>query len=125
MTRTYRPVPVKEVLAELPKAQRARIARRTKDLIAEEMELNALRKDLGLTQEEMARRTGGKQVYISRMESRADVRLSTLRDYVVALGGRLELVVRFPEGRTVRVTKLGSGARRSSSARPKSTPELA
>jgi Helix-turn-helix domain len=37
------------------------------------------------------------QAAVSRMEKRSDVLLSTLRDYVGALGGRLELRAVFPD----------------------------
>ena len=50
------------------------------------------------TQEQVAKRLGGKQVYVSGLESRSDVKVSTLRDYVHALGGELQLMVTFPEG---------------------------
>ena len=34
---------------------------------------------------------------IAQMEQRTDVLLSTLRNYVEAMGGRLELIVQFPD----------------------------
>jgi transcriptional regulator with XRE-family HTH domain len=67
-------------------------------LIAEEMALRDIRKSRALTQEQVAKRLGGKQVYVSRLEGRSDVKVSTLRDYVHALGGELQLMVTFPEG---------------------------
>ena len=51
------------------------------------MTLRDIRKSRALTQEQVAKRLGGKQVYVSRLESRSDVKVSTLRDYVHALGG--------------------------------------
>jgi transcriptional regulator with XRE-family HTH domain len=67
-------------------------------LIAEETALRDIRKSRALTQEQVAKRLGGKQVYVSRLKSRSDVKVSTLRDYVYALGGGLQLMVSFPEG---------------------------
>ena len=47
------------------------IKTRAKELIAEEMALRDIRKSRALTQEQVAKRLGGKQVYVSRMESRS------------------------------------------------------
>ena len=51
-----------------------------------------------MTQTELASRLLVEQAAISRIESRDDLHLSTLRDYVQALGGELKLVASFPEG---------------------------
>ena len=36
---------------------------------------------------------------MSRLERRSDLLLSTLRDYVVAMGGDLEIVARLPDSK--------------------------
>jgi DNA-binding Xre family transcriptional regulator len=54
--------------------------------------LAALRRELGLTQVEVAARIGMSQSDLSKLERRQDVRLSTLRSYLAALGGRLRLL---------------------------------
>lgn len=59
-----------------------------------EADLRALREALGLTQAELAERLGRAQGELSRMERRGDHLVSTLRAYVEALGGELELVAR-------------------------------
>jgi len=38
------------------------------------------------------------QSEVSRLERRQDMRLSTLRSYVEALGGRLRMMVTWPDG---------------------------
>ncbi|MEO5330086.1 MAG: helix-turn-helix transcriptional regulator [Magnetococcus sp. THC-1_WYH] len=58
--------------------------------------LAALRRTLGISQEEMAGRLGVGQAAISKIENRDDPQLNTLIRYCEALGGRLELVVTFP-----------------------------
>lgn len=58
--------------------------------------LRELRLRRGLTQQQLASRLGTVQPEISKLERRADVRLSSLRAYVGALGGRLRLTARFP-----------------------------
>lgn len=50
-----------------------------------------LRKEHGLTQVELASRLGMTQSDLSKLERRNDVRLSTLRAYVEALGGSLHV----------------------------------
>ncbi len=60
-----------------------------------EMNLKALREVVGLTQEEVAERMGALQPEVSRAEKREDHRVSTLRQYVEALGGEVEVVARF------------------------------
>ena len=60
--------------------------------------LRRLREERGLTQGEMARRLGITQPEVSKLERRPDVRLSTMRAYVAALGGRLRLSASIPEG---------------------------
>ena len=108
MSKTYRPIPADEVLANLPAERRKKIEARASELIAEELALRELREAKAMTQEDVARKLGGKQVYISRLEKRADMKLSTLRQYVGAIGGKLELVVSFPKGRRVKLAELGA-----------------
>lgn len=55
------------------------------------MNLRALRESAGKTQEELAALADLSQAELSRFEKRDDHLLSTLRRYVVALGGALEV----------------------------------
>ncbi len=55
--------------------------------------LAALRQRAGLTQAELASRLSMSQSDLSKLERRRDVRLSTLRAYAAALGGRVRVVV--------------------------------
>jgi hypothetical protein len=64
-----------------------------------EMNLRALREFLGRTQEELARLSETAQSELSRAERRDDHLVSTLRRYVEALGGELEVVANFGEKR--------------------------
>lgn len=57
--------------------------------------LRRLRLGRRLTQQELAERLGMTQPEVSKLERRRDVRLSTMRAYVGALGGSLGLVARF------------------------------
>jgi predicted transcriptional regulator len=65
----------------------------------DELTLQELRQGLSLTQVEVAREANMTQSELSRMESRADHRISTLRRYVDALGGKLEISAVFGKRR--------------------------
>lgn len=73
----------------------------TRDLAT--LNLQALRKQLGVTQAALAEAAGFAQGEVSRIEQRADHMVSTLRRVVTALGGELEIHARFPDGRDVRL----------------------
>lgn len=116
-SKPYRAIPAEEVFANFSPERQARIKRRSEELIAEELALRALRESKKLTQSEVARRLGGRQVYISRLEKRSDMKLSTLRDYVGAIGGNLHLMVTFPEGGAVRIKDIGEFPKESGRTR--------
>src|SRR5271169_2884264 len=86
-----------ERLDKLPAARRAKLEARAEQLLAEEMSLRDLRQALKLTQVRMAELLGVGQEGISRLEKRSDLLISTLRNYVSRMGGRLDMVVRFPD----------------------------
>ena len=87
-----------QVINGLPPERRSKIAARTQQLIAEEMALRRLRQARDLTQQRMAKLLHIDQAGISKLESRSDMLLSTLRGYVEAMGGSLRLVAEFPDG---------------------------
>jgi len=59
--------------------------------------LAAIRRGRGLTQQQVADRLGMTQPEVSKLERRRDVRLSTLRAYVAALGGEPVVTARFDD----------------------------
>ena len=77
-------------------------------LIAEEMSLRDLRNALQRTQAHVAKDLGINQESVSRIEKRTDLLLSTLNHYVETMGGKLRLVVEFPDRPPVVVTGLGA-----------------
>jgi DNA-binding XRE family transcriptional regulator len=76
---------------------RAEIKARSTKLLAE-LPLEQLRSARSLTQTNMAQILGVNQSAISKIEKRTDMYLSTLRSYVEAMGGSLEIQAVFPEG---------------------------
>ncbi len=94
----------RDLVAKMPPESQRRIHEGAQILLAE-MELRDLRKTLRLSQEKIAAVLQIKQSGISKLEQRRDVLLSTLRKYIEALGGELEIAARFPEG-TVRINQV-------------------
>ena len=105
-------VPYEKIFATFPPARQRKIKKRAAELIAEEFTLRDLRKAKQITQEDVAQRLSGRQVYVSRLERRADMKLSTLRAYIKALGGDLQLMVTFPGNVAVRLRDIGTTSAR-------------
>jgi DNA-binding XRE family transcriptional regulator len=82
---------------------RRRVAARSLEARATAASLRLLRQRMGLTQVQLAERMHMTQSDLSKFERRRDVRLSTLAAYIAALGGRLDLSARLPDG-TYRIT---------------------
>jgi transcriptional regulator with XRE-family HTH domain len=88
----------------LPPDRQAKIQAMADELIAEEMTLRALRQARQLTQVQLAERLKIGQDAVSRMENRADLHLSILTQAIQAMGGELELVVKFPDRPPVKLS---------------------
>ena len=67
-----------------------------KQAMSDAVDLSELRKTLNVTQSQLAERLAVTQVNVSRIENGNDLYLSTLSQYVEALGGHLELSAVFP-----------------------------
>jgi DNA-binding XRE family transcriptional regulator len=68
-----------------------------------ELPLHELRQAKALSQVKLAETLHVNQAAISKMEHRTDMYISTLRDYIRAMGGDLEIVAKFPDG-AVKIT---------------------
>ena len=77
---------------------RQRQAHERAEAMLAEMPLQELRHARRLTQEALAVALGSKQTLVSKLERRTDWYVSSLRRFVEALGGELEIVARFPDG---------------------------
>jgi DNA-binding XRE family transcriptional regulator len=100
-------VSLEEILQGLPEERRRRIEQRTAELIAEELRLRELRNLRKLTQARLSKKLKIGQEGVSRIEKRTDLYLSTLRSYVEGVGGKLSLVVEFPDRAPVVLAGLG------------------
>lgn len=79
-----------------PDAQKR--AKAKNNFILQEMLLNELRQARTMSQEKLAEELHIKQSSVSKIEHRTDIYLSTLRNYIEALGGELDIIAKFPEG---------------------------
>ena len=87
----------RELMADWPADRVAAVEARTQEMLRE-MPLVEVRRQLNVTQEALATALGTSQASVSKLERRSDIYLSTLRRYVEALGGKLEITARFPDG---------------------------
>ena len=107
-----------ERMNELPEARRQKVEERAKALIAEEMSLRDLRKARKQTQTRIAQQLGINQENVSRIEKRSDLLLSTLSGYVEAMGGKLSLVVEFPDRPPIALTGIATLDKETPPAKP-------
>lgn len=89
-----------EILEELPRDRHAKIESGADEFLDEVANLEKLRKLRGLVQKDIASHLNIQQASVSKMERQTDMYLSTLRNFVEACGGELELTVKFPEYKT-------------------------
>jgi transcriptional regulator with XRE-family HTH domain len=95
-----------ELRAKMSNESRAR-AHALYEEMAAEMALHELRRARGISQEELANVLRIKQPNVAKMEKRADIYISTLRATIEAMGGTLDIVASFPEGK-VRIKNFSS-----------------
>ena len=96
-----------EIMTALPPERRRKIEARSAELIAEVEGLQALRKLAERSPAEMAKELKIKQPSVHKIEKQTDLYLSTLRRYIEAAGGTLELRVRLPGKGTMHLTGVG------------------
>jgi predicted XRE-type DNA-binding protein len=95
--------PFQELIDKMPPESQERVASLVKEELAE-MPLHELRHARDLSQKHLAEILHVNQGSISKMERRADMYISTLRSFIEAMGGRLEITAAFPDG-TVRINQ--------------------
>jgi transcriptional regulator with XRE-family HTH domain len=95
-----------ELEAKMSDEAIARSDERYHKMVAE-MALHELRRARGISQERLAKALHIKQPNVAKLEKRTDIYISTLRATIEAMGGTLDIVARFPEGK-VRITNFSS-----------------
>jgi len=96
-----------EIYDALPESRRQIIEAKAANKIEAIRGLQELRKLAGFTQNDLAGLLGLPQSNISRLEKNSDMLLSTLRNYVEAVGGTLHLTVELPDSHPVKMTDVG------------------
>lgn len=95
--------PISELMNTLSTADQAIVEAKAVEMITA-LRLAKLRKQLGFTQEQVAGAMHIKQPTVAQMEKRADMQLSTLRQYVQVLGANLEINAKLPDGSRINLT---------------------
>ena len=96
---------LEEVIDSFSPEMRQEIESGTKDLIleVEAMRLKQLRERWGISQQELAKILEISQPAVSKLENQQDFLLSTLRQYVESLGGKLEINATFPDKTSIKL----------------------
>jgi DNA-binding XRE family transcriptional regulator len=85
-------------------------AQETSEVLGAEMALAELRRAMQLSQEELAATLHINQASVAKMEKRTDMYVSSLRRFIEAMGGQLDITARFPD-RTIKIDQFTSIAR--------------
>ena len=92
---------LQEMLAERSLDSRARIKLLAEQLLLEN-QLSRIREELEISQKELAQTMGIKQPSLSAIENRGnDLKISTMKKYVEAMGGKLRIDVELPTGKHI------------------------
>lgn len=92
---------LQEMLAERSLDSRARIQQLAEQLLLEN-QLSRIREELEISQQELAQTMGIKQPSLSAIENRGnDLKISTMKKYVEAMGGKLRIDVELPTGKHI------------------------
>lgn len=97
----------KQLMDALPTERRARVEKRTAALVTEVEGLKAVRRLAERSQAQIAESLGIKQPSVHKIEKQTDLYLSTLRRFVEAAGGSLELRVELPGKGVLHLTSIG------------------
>jgi len=92
---------LQEMLAERSLDSQARIKLLAEQLLLEN-QLSRIREELEISQKELAQTMGIKQPSLSAIENRGnDLKISTMKKYVEAMGGKLRIDVELPTGKHI------------------------
>jgi DNA-binding XRE family transcriptional regulator len=101
---------LEQVIAELPPERRERVDMQYREMKQEIEGLRELREIAGKAQLDVAAALHIKQPSVSKIEKQTDMYLSTLRSYIEAIGGKLELTVKLPRRPPLKIHRLGDVA---------------
>ncbi len=90
------PKTIDEMTEGFSPERKKRIEKAGERALDEYKSLKKIREELGVTQVQLAKDLDVTQNNISTLESRGDIKISTLKNYLNALGGELVLAAKFP-----------------------------
>ncbi len=96
-----------DYMKKLSDEDRQNVLAMAKELIAEEKTLRQIRRAREYSQVTLAEILGMNRGDLSKFERRTDAYLSTVRRYIEAMGGTLELVATFPDTGPVKIANFG------------------
>ena len=92
---------LQDLLANRSLESQARIQKMADNILLES-QLYLIREELELSQKELAETLGIKQPSLSAIENRGnDLKISTMKKYVEAMGGKLRIDVELPTGKHI------------------------
>jgi DNA-binding XRE family transcriptional regulator len=98
-------IKLEDYLASLSDCERLAAVAKGQSLIAEEATLREIRAAHSQSQAMIAEKFGVNQAAVSKLERRTDMYVSTLRDYIRAMGGELEIIARFPGKPPIKISQ--------------------
>ena len=98
---------ISELRMKMSPESRARSEALAAEMLAV-MDLAELRRSQNLSQGELAARLEKGQPAVAKVETREDPHVSTVREYIEALGGRLDLIAHLPNNETILLKSLSS-----------------
>ena len=104
--------PYEELRKKMKPEARAAAEKLGRQFLAE-IRLKELRQAKQLSQVQVASKLKMKQASVSKLERQADMYVSSLRQYVKAIGGELIIAARFPDG-DVNISQFSKRSRRRS-----------
>ncbi|MCG3841626.1 XRE family transcriptional regulator [Psychrobacter sp. Ps1] len=84
-----------DLMAALPADRQQRIKNKA-NILSQSIELAKLRRAMDLKQTDLAALMGVSQANISKVESGKDIQLSTLQNYISAMGGEVSIIAKMP-----------------------------
>lgn len=116
-------MPLADILAEFSAEEEADIRAHADDLIQESRTLAQFRREVGMTQAELAQALDTSQAYVAKLERNpsAAMQVSTIARIASALGGEARIVVSLP-GKPDATFDIPAPGARKKSVRPKKTP---
>ena len=101
--------PFSDLMKDWSPERRAESDARQAEMMAELVSLEQLREGLGISQEELANVMDVQQPAISKLVRRPDMKVSTLRELIAAMGGEMNITATFA-GRSVEIDNFKSAA---------------